>query len=106
MVLESIGGLAARYGYTWTTELADGAMALDLEGQEDTTFTDVATFASQLKTWARGNTPLLMRCRFAPFDNINVKLEQVPLQPITLDENVAAGVGREKHYAAVTVLEL
>src|SRR3990167_2143997 len=38
MVLESIGGLAARYGYTWTTELADGAMALDLEGQGDSTF--------------------------------------------------------------------
>ena len=106
VVVQAIGGAPVKYGYTWTFALADGDMALDLEGTEDTTFTSSQAFATQLDSWARNATPLYMEQRFSIFSGQNVKIDPAGLQPHTLDENIEAGKGREKYYAQITVLEL
>src|SRR3989304_235767 len=106
VVVQAIGGVPLKYGYVWTFEMADGAMAMDREAGRGTTFPSGVEFSLQIDTWTRNVVPLYMRTRSIVYDDHVVKIDPMGLQWLSLDENVDVGQGREKHYAQLTVLEL
>jgi len=105
VVVEAVANLPVKYSYSFTFELSDGDLDFDLDTRDET-ITSVVTKASRLDGWASGNTPLLLRCRMSIYDNKNVTVDPMGVVPITFDENMAIGTGREQYFGQVTVNEL
>ena len=100
-VIEGIGFIPVKYQYSFAAQLRESDMDIDLDGEEETTWTTVESKTVKLLEWANNGTALTWRCNFSPYDNKTVYIDPPSMQPIynIPDEQV------EQHLVQITAYE-
>jgi hypothetical protein len=104
-VINAYGIVPIKHAYQWITAIEDDTYNFNLEKEDGIPFgytSRVETAIAKLDAWASALTPLTFRCRFSPFDNKSVVMQDpVPL-PLAIDSKNQ----KEKHLIQLVVHDL
>jgi hypothetical protein len=100
VVTKSVARVPIKYTYAMTARGYDEP--IDIEGEDDATYTAIETLLTQMDTWSNAGTALTMRTLYSPFDNKTVQIDPASVQPIKVipDEQV------ERHLIQFRVVEV
>lgn len=104
-VCEGVGFATPKYAYTMNILMGESELNIDLVGDDDTTFANMAAAVAKLDDWAANHTLLTFRSVYGAFDNKTVYIDPISLVPTEFIADNTAGDGREKHMFQITVNE-
>jgi hypothetical protein len=104
-VVEGVGFASPKYAYTMNVLIGESELNIDLVGDDDTTFTNMAAAVAKLDDWAASHTLLTFRSVYGAFDNKTVYIDPVSLVPTEFIADNSSGDGREKHMFQITINE-
>lgn len=86
-VLKAYAIQEIKFGYAFTTKLSEDDLSIDLEGDEIGSAnysTRVETAQAKMDLWAASMTKLTFNAVYSGFDDKDVYLKSIPVQPLTM----------------------